>query len=242
MDATEVLAAAGLLLGAAVAFFVSAAAGLGGSLVLVPLLSLSLGSKEGISLAALLLAMNNFVKLWAYRRVLPVKAAGVVVLCTVLGAFVGARLLVAAPARLVDAAVVISLAVAFFAERRRLGAWRLSLAPTLALAAGATSGFSGTSGPLKGVAIRSLGFDRLHTVGAAALASAAADVTKTAVFAHAGLLGGYALTLALVAIPLMVIATFAGRHFTQAIGEKGYAGVFWVVIGGYTVRLLLQAR
>ena len=240
MDGSQILVGALILFSVAAAFFVSASAGLGGSLILVPVLTLALGSKEGISLAALLLAANNVVKLYAYRQVLPFNAAAAVTLCTLIGAFAGARLLVAAPVRLVDAAVVVSCAVAILAERREVRAWRVSLVPVLAFAAGATSGFSGTSGPLKGLAIRSLGFDRMRTVGAAAIVSAAADLMKTAVFAEAGLLSSFALQVGLMAVPLMAGATFAGRHFTQLVGEKGYAWFFWAVIGGYTVRLIFR--
>ena len=48
-----------------VSFAVSASAGLGGSLVMVPTLALFLGSKVGVALAALLLAGNNVVKIIA---------------------------------------------------------------------------------------------------------------------------------------------------------------------------------
>jgi uncharacterized membrane protein YfcA len=44
------------------AFVVSASAGLGGSLVLVPAYALVLGTKEGVALAALMLAGNNVAK------------------------------------------------------------------------------------------------------------------------------------------------------------------------------------
>lgn len=240
MDVSQVLPGALLLLGITSAFFVSASAGLGGSLILVPVLILALGSKAGISLAALLLAGNNLVKLWAYRRVLPVRAAALVTLCTFGGAFLGARFLVAAPDAVVDAAVAVSLAVALLAERREARAWRTSLVPTLAFAAGATSGFSGTSGPLKGVAVRSLGLDRMHTIGAAAIVSAGADLTKAGVYASNGLLDAWQLQLALMAVPLMIGATYGGRYFTGLIGESGYARFFWVVIGGYAMRLVLQ--
>ena len=40
-------------------FIVSAAAGLGGSLILVPAMMMAIGTKEGIAVAALLLACNN---------------------------------------------------------------------------------------------------------------------------------------------------------------------------------------
>ncbi len=227
-----------LLLGIGGGFFVSASAGLGGSLVLVPLLTLALGARDGIAFAALLLAGNNVVKLWVYREALPWKRAAVIVVPTMLGALVGARLLVAAPEMVVRVGVLASVVVAFLFERRTARAWPTPLAPGLAAVAGATSGFSGTSGPLKGMAIRSLRLGRLETVGAAAIVSATADLTKLAVFGNAGLLGTAHLQLAIVSVPLMAAATVAGRRFTVAVGEDGYARLFWLVMGGYALRLL----
>ncbi|MBA2356566.1 MAG: TSUP family transporter [Acidobacteria bacterium] len=228
-----------LLLGIAVGFFVSASAGLGGSLVLAPLLTLALGVKEGIAFAALLLAANNVVKLWAYRTTLPWKAAAVITLGTVLGALAGAHLLVAAPDAVVRVGVFVAVAVALLGEGRVDRAWSAPLAPALAAAAGATSGFSGTSGPLKGIAVRSLGLGRMQTVGAAAIVSATADLTKVAVFGEAGLVGAAHLQLAILCVPLMAVATIAGRRFTWTIGEDGYARLFRLVMVGYALRLLV---
>jgi len=234
----DVLLWGAVLVAVAAAFFVSAAAGLGGSLILVPALALVLGTKEGVALAALLLATNNVVKIIAYRQVLPVRASAGVIALTFAGSFLGARLLVAAPEALVTVAVIASFAVALLAERRRMAAGRNRLARALSFASGATSGFTGTSGPLKGIAIRSLGLDRLHTVGAAALVSMVGDATKAAVFTDARLLGASSYRLAVVAVPVMIAATYAGRLFNSAIGERGYQRLFWAVMGGYTARLL----
>lgn len=220
------------------AFTVSASAGLGGSLILVPALALVLGPKEGIALAALLLAGNNVVKVIAYRDSLPFRAASLVVSGVLIGTFIGARLLVAVPEGAVAVAVLVSFAVSLLVEQRASLDVRRAGGPLLALASGATSGFSGTSGPLKGVAIRSLALDRHHTVGAASLASLAGDAMKTAVFAQAGIVGAELSALALAAVPLMVAATFAGRRINRAIGETGYKALFWAVIGGYAARLL----
>ena len=115
----------------------SASAGLGGSLVLVPVLTLAFGAKSGISLAALLLAGNNVVKLWAYRRTLPLRASAIATVCTLLGAAIGSRLLVILPEQLAQAIVVFSFAAALLAERRELRALRASLGPVLAVMAGA---------------------------------------------------------------------------------------------------------
>ena len=223
----------------ALSFTVSASAGLGGSLILVPTLALVLGTKEGVALAALLLALNNVVKVIAYRKTLPFRKSLVVIVLISIGALVGARLLVAAPERIVTIAVIASFAIALIAERMDLPRVRAVGGPVLALASGATSGFSGTSGPLKGMSIRQLDLDRAHFVGAASLASLAGDATKTAVFAEAGLLGSESLLIAVLAAPLMFIATFAGRRINFTLGESGYTMLFWIVMGGYTVRLVV---
>jgi hypothetical protein len=227
------------LVAVTVSFMVSASAGLGGSLILVPTLALVLGTKEGVALAALLLATNNVVKVIAYRRTLPFrKTLGVVVLVAV-GAFIGARLLVSAPVEAVTVAVIVSFTLALVAERFELSRLRRVGGPLLAFGSGATSGFSGTSGPLKGMALRQLGLDRAHFVGAASLVSLIGDVTKAAVFTDAGLLRADSLLLVVLAAPLMFIATFSGRRINFAIGERGYTTLFWAVMGGYTLRLVL---
>lgn len=227
-----------VLLAVTVAFAVSASAGFGGSLILVPTLALMLGTKSGAALAALLLAANNVVKVLAYRKTLPFRKSAVVVILVGIGAAVGAILLIAAPERVVTIAVILSFGLAFLAERLDLTRLRRFGSPVLALGSGATSGFSGTSGPLKGLAVRLLNLDRLHTVGALSLASLVGDVTKTVIWTEASLIGTDGYLLALACVPLMLGATFLGRHVNQHIGERGYAGLFWMVMVGYTARLL----
>lgn len=227
-----------VFLAVAAAFLLSASAGFGGSLILVPTLALVLGTKSGVALAALLLAANNLVKVFAYRATLPFRKAAVVIVLVAAGAFLGAKLLVSAPERAVTLAVIASFAAAFLVETFDLTRWRRAGSPLLAFASGATSGFSGTSGPLKGLAVRGLDLDRLHLVGALSLVSLVGDVTKTAVWTDAALLTGGDYLVALACVPLMFIATFLGRRFNTRIGERGYTGLFWTVMVGYTGRLL----
>jgi uncharacterized protein len=235
----EVVADGVTLLLVAVSFAVSATVGLGGSLVLIPTLTVALGAKEAIPLAALLLGANNAVKVVGYRRTIPWRAAVGVVLALSVGAALGARALVAAPEWSVTAAVVASFAATLVSERRGHRRGSTAASPLLAFGAGATSGFSGTSGPLKGVALRALRLDRRHLAGGASIASLAGDLTKAGVFAHAGLLDGASLRWALAAVPLMLAATAGGVRTNRRIGEPAFAVLFWAVMGGYTARLLL---
>lgn len=233
----EVLAVLGVLALVYASFAVSASAGLGGSLVLVPTLALYLGTKEGVALAALLLSSNNIMKILAYRRTLPFRAAVWITILIVAGAALGSTLLVQAPTVFVTAGVVVMFVATIVAERLELTPVRAGFAPLLAFVSGASSGFSGTSGPLKGVAIRNLDLDRRHFVGAASLASFAGDATKTAIFAEADLLGRNSILLALAAVPLMALGTWSGSHLNERVGEHRFALLFWTVMSGYTVRL-----
>ena len=222
-----------------VSFTISASAGLGGSLLMVPTLALFLGSKEGVALAALLLASNNVMKIYAYRRTLPFRAAAAIVVLIVVGAAIGSTLLVKAPDWAVTIGIVVMFIASVLAERFRLARLRTGFAPVLAFVSGASSGFSGTSGPLKGVAIRNLDLDRRHFVGAASLASFAGDATKTAIFADADLLGRTSILTAIAAVPLMALGTWTGSSINAKAGERTFAALFWTVMAGYSVRLFI---
>ena len=222
------------------AFVVSASAGLGGSLVLVPAYALVLGTKEGVALAALMLAGNNVAKVVAYRRSLPFVAALGVLAATIVGSFVGARALLHAPEGLVAGAVIVVIVLTFVTELRGHERILKVGAAVPALASGLTSGFSGTSGPLKGIALRALRLDRMHLVGAASLVSLTGDATKVGVYASSGLLVSQQFRLALFAIPVMAASTWVGRRINSRLGERGYTVLFWGVLTGYVARLALS--
>ncbi len=221
------------------AFTLSASAGLGGSLILVPAMALMFGPKAGIAIAALLLACNNVGKVIGYYRTIPVKAAMGVVLLTVLGTTVGSRMLVATPELLVDYVIICSILATFLTEHRASWIFRRVSVHVLALLAGCVSGFSGTSGPLKGLALRNLDLKRYYFVGAASAVSLAGDASKAVVFFHAKLLTVNEWVILKWAIPLIPIAVLVGRQINQRIGERAFKGLFWTVMVGYAGRLIL---
>lgn len=223
-----------------VAFFLSASAGLGGSLILVPGLVLVLGVKQGIALASLLLALNNVAKLIAYRRTIPWRQSLLILLLLSLGAALGARLLVGIDEHVVQIAVLVVFPTAFLLERLNPPMLERIAPPVLAVAGGLSSGFSGTSGPMKGIAIRALRLDRFHFLGAASLVSFAGDATKLAVFIAGSLLGRSALMFLAAAVPLMVLGTAMGYTLNTRISERAFALFFWGVIAGYAARLVFR--
>lgn len=207
---------------------------MGGSLILVPTLGLALGPKAGVATAAFLLALNNVAKITAYRKTISYRGTALVLPMGVVGAAVGARLLAAASEQVVGGAVIASLLLALVVEFVGTPQLRKFYGPVLALGAGLVSGFSGTSGPLKGAALRTLNLDRLHFVGAASLVSFAGDAIKTAVYWRFSLVHAKWI---LIALPLMILGTFVGRLLNQNMGELVFTGLFWFVMGAYVLRL-----
>lgn len=233
----DALVVGAVFVAVALAFTVSASAGFGGSLILVPALALLLGTKSGTALAALLLAANNVVKVWAYRRTIPWRRGALITVLMAVGTAIGAVLFVAAPEDLVTVAIILTFVLAFVTERSRFSRNLRFGAPGLALLSGATSGFSGTSGPLKGLAVRTLDLDRQHLVGALSLVSLVGDATKAAIWTEAALIPADGYLLAVAAVPLMFAATLLGRRLNSRLGEQGFTGLFWLVMAGYTARL-----
>ena len=174
-----------------VALFVSSIAGYGGSLVLVPALAAVLGPKEGVALAALLLGWNNVFKVIAYRHTLALRQGWPLLVVTAIGVWVGARLLIESSDRMIMWAIVVvtvmSLVLELTVNEERLRARRHIAVPAMA-GASVLSGISGSSGPLKGLSIRSLSLPRLEHVGVAATVSLVADALKVELFAEAGIL------------------------------------------------------
>ncbi|MQA99145.1 MAG: TSUP family transporter [Actinobacteria bacterium] len=239
LDAGPVLIV--VLVGALASFILSSAAGLGGSLLLVPTFALVFGTKEGVALAALLLAGNNVMKIAAYRHALPFRRSLPLIVAIAVASAIGASVLVGAPEPFVAVAVIVVLLISLVTEGRRLPGLRRVGAPVLGFASGITSGLSGTSGPLKGIAVRALDLDRMHFIGAASLTSLVGDLSKVGVFSQEALLHGWSFGLAAVALPLMMIGTAIGRRINREVGERGFAVVFWMVIGGYGFRLIAVA-
>jgi uncharacterized membrane protein YfcA len=232
---------AAVLLVTFASLFVSSIAGYGGSLLLLPMLGALLGPKEGIAMAALLLGWNNVFKVAVYRRTLGLRRGWPLVLVTAVGVLIGAGLLVKGPEALVLWSIVAvtaaSLALELLAGERMRRVTRSAAVPLMAGGA-VLSGFSGTSGPLKGIAIRSVGLPRLEHVGLASCVSLVGDVLKVELFAQAGLLPNIQWYLLAAVLPVMPLAAWVGRRVNERINENAFRWVFWSVVGAYCLRMM----
>src|SRR5215207_7503544 len=76
-----------------VSFLVSASCGLGGSLILIPALTLLFGIKESIIISSILLGLNNLVKVYFFRQHIRFKPILWIMLFIFAGSALGAVLL-----------------------------------------------------------------------------------------------------------------------------------------------------
>ena len=229
-----------MLLAVALAFTLSASAGLGGSLILIPVMSLMLGSKIGIAVSAVLLGCNNVFKAVAYRRTIPIRESLAIVIFTMIGTGIGSLIMIRTSEQILDISILVCFALSFLVERKHT--WkgiRKGLAPLFALSAGLTSGFTGTSGPLKGMSLRSLNLNRFYFVGAASVVSMAGDLVKSTIFFQASLFDANSWRIVFFSLFIMPVAVYAGKFINEKIGERAYATLFWLVMTGYSIRLLL---
>lgn len=222
------------------ALLVSSIAGYGGSLILVPTLAAILGPKAGIAFSALVLGWNNVFKVLAYRKTLALREGWPLLAVTAVGVWFGTRLLVAANDTAVVwciiAVTIATFTVEFVGGERLLSLRRRMAVPTMGASA-VLSGISGTSGPLKGVAVRSLGLARLEHVGLASMVSLVADALKVELFRAENLLEGIDMTTLVVALPLMPVGAWLGRSINQRVDERVFRGFFWTVVGCYVLRM-----
>ncbi len=111
---------------------------------------------------------------------------------------------------------IITLSATFIIERMQLFSTARSSSPLLAFGAGATSGFSGSVGPLKGIALRNMEFDRRYMVGAVSAVSLAGDAMKATIFTQNALLDSTPWLIVLCALPLMPLATLNRTSLRRA--------------------------
>lgn len=240
--------AAALFVAALAAFMVSAVAGGGAGLVLVPLLralvpiesvpaALSLGTSA--SAASRLLALRGAVRWDVVRRFVPaaLPAAGI-----------GAWLLTRFPPVYVELLLACFLLgnVPLLFRRtsspgKPIGARWL---PVLGAAAGLLSGFTGAVGLLFNGFYRRLGLRPDEIVATRAANEVLLHLLKLALYAAFGLLGDAALLAGLLVAGAATLSTIVVRHLLPHIDEAvfGFVGRLAMVVAGAAMFLLSGAK
>jgi hypothetical protein len=221
-----VLGSAGLL-----AACVSAVAGIGVGLVLLPVLVLYLGIKSAIPILALALVAAATSRVAIYRREVDRRVAAWSILGALPSTAAGAYLFTLAPPVLLTRLLGLLLLGILVGRRlhlRPLPMRRPVAFLPLGIAIGIVSGLASGVGPLLAPFYLSYGLRKgayVGTVGAMALSM---QLTKLAVFGGADLLTPRVLAYGLFLMPLTVLGTLLGKRLMLRISER----VFVLLIEG----------
>ena len=221
-----------------VSFLLSASCGLGGSLILIPSLSILFGIKESIIISSLLLAMNNLVKVCLFRKSIQLLPVGGLLVCIAGGASLGALLLLKMDEKLITPIFILHVVFSFIFQRNKNLEVRKKVSLAISFVAGLLSGVAGSAGPLKGIALKCHVFTKTELVAAASLLSFVTDLTKSAIYlpaTYSQLPWG----IVWYSLLVMPIATALGRYLNRRMSETAYDALFYSVMSGYVLRLLI---
>jgi len=241
MHAVEllVLGGAGILAGC-----VSAVAGIGVGLVLLPVLVLYLGVKSAIPILALALVAAATTRVTVYRREIDVRAAAWSILGAVPTTALGAYLFTVAPPVLLTRMLGLLLLLILVGRRLHLRSlpmrrpvWFLPLGVAIGVVSGLMSGV----GPLLAPFYLSYGLRKGAYVGTVGTMALAMQATKLAVFGTTALLTPRVLAYGLFLMPLTVLGTVLGKRILLRVSERMFVLVIEGVMLFGGVALLLRA-
>jgi uncharacterized membrane protein YfcA len=214
-----------------VGFLVSSVLGVGGTMLLLPILVGVMPAAEAVALVSPVMLFNNVVKAFLFRRAAVGRAAVLVSITCVPVAYVAAGM-----AADVDEAVIkigIALLILAALALERLGptlGWRGRLTVSDAglvgagVVIGAASGLCGAAGAPTALAMRGYGLTREAFVGTIALMAIALQLGKIPAYVHSGLLRSDTLTLALSLCLVAGLSVPVGRAVLRRIDARRFRG------------------
>lgn len=229
--------------GAFAAAALSGAAGFGGALLLLPVLTRAVGPEQAVPLLTLAQIVGNAARMGLGLRQVRWFAV-VLFLCTALpGAVLGALCFTAIPkaaiVRLTGAAI---LAFTFVYRSRRLC---FTAGPRTLAVVGAVSGFLsglvGSSGPVGSAVFLSLNLPPLAYVASDAAASLCIHLAKTATYHHAAALPGRVWSVALLLGLAMILGTWVSKRFIERLDPARFRIYVTGVLGLVALKMLVFA-
>jgi uncharacterized protein len=221
-----------LLLTAAVGFFgfvVSAAFGIGGVVLLIPLLSMALPPAQAIAVSAPVMLVNNLGKSWVYRRAVHWRACGLVSALALPAAYLSARLVTTVDDRVILVAVATLILVSVGADRLRAPAAGNRFGDVSLFlwggVTGAISGLCGAAGPPTAIGLRGYGLSKDAFVGTVAVFAVLLQIAKIPAYVGTDVLPLRLLPLAVLLGALGLIAVAVGPPLLRRVPERTFRGV-----------------
>jgi uncharacterized protein len=233
-----VLDVALLLIGAFAAAMISGAAGFGGALLLLPLLTRTVGIEQAVPMLTVAQLVGNMTRLGLGWRVVHWRPAGLFLATAVPAAAVGAFFFAGAQSQLIIR--LAGAAILTFVLLRLTGWMKFKGRPAVLVVGGATvglvSGLVGSAGPLGAAIFLSLGLSPLAYLATEAATAVGMHLTKMFIYQRELRLGLDFWPLALG----MGAAMFAGTWVAKRVVDTMPKAVFEKIVSGLLVVVAAQ--
>ena len=204
---------------------ISGIIGTGASIMLVPVLVLAFGPKQAVPIMAIAALLGNVAKMLVWWREIDWRACLVYSLTGIPAAALGARTLLALPARTVDLALGVFF-LAMIPAGRWLQAHRLRLALWHLAVAGAVIGFlTGvvvSTGPLSVPAFTSYGLVKGGFIATEAASSLAVYISKVVTFRELGALPLDSVLKGAITGSSLMLGAFVARRLVLRLSARFY--------------------
>jgi uncharacterized membrane protein YfcA len=227
-----------LLAGAFFAALISGAAGFGGALLLLPLLTRAVGIEQAVPMLTVAQLVGNFSRVGLGWTAVDWKLAGGFLLTAIPAAAIGAFCFAGAPAQLIIQ--LLGVAILLFVLARLTGALRFGSGfPLLAIGGGVVgflSGLVGSAGPLGAAIVLSANLAPAAYVATEAVTAIGMHLTKMVVYQRQLALGPSFWPLALA----MGGAMFAGTWTAKRIIDRLPKQVFEKMVSALLILIALH--
>jgi uncharacterized membrane protein YfcA len=222
-----------LVLGALVASVLSAVAGFGGAVVLLPVLTLVFGVRDAVPILTVAQLVGNASRVWFNRRevcwpVVDWFAVGSVPL-GVLGGVVFATAPLPVLTRAIGAFLLLAVACRHLIPKTACPMPRWAFAPVGA-ANSFVSAVAGTAGPLTAPFFLAFGLVKGAYIGTEAVTAVVTHATKLAVYGTSGLMTAKGEAVGLLLGAVMVAGTYLGKRQVDRVSERTFVLVVEVVL------------
>ena len=227
-----------LLIGSFVAALISGSAGFGGSLLLLPVVTVCIGAENAVPVLTISQLIGNMARMTSGWKQIDWKSVGLFSLTSLPLAALGACGFSALPkdvvTRIVGLALII-LVVIKLVSKKDLPKGNSTLLVGGAVTGG-LSGLCGSGGPIGAAVFLSLDLAPVAYIASEAATATAMHLLKTVIYSKLTSLSLHALVLGFGMGVCMIAGTYCAKHFIKNM-EKGkfqkYVAVLLCIVGAY---------
>ena len=221
-----------LMIVSLVGFIISSTFGVGGALLLIPLLAQRMPAAHAVALSAPVMLFNNVLKCVAFRKNIDRRAAFLVSALALPGAFAGAWYASRTDDRFILIGIAALIVLSIVVERGFDRKVKMSDRALLLWGAftGAVSGLCGAAGPPTAIGLRGYGLDREGFVGTVALFAILLQLAKLPAYIGTGVLPFERWPLALCLSVAALIGVAVAPSLLRKVPQKAFGVVLDVLL------------